>query len=356
MYITTNSQVKKIIEYIFASLSLIFFPISIFIIDLNKSSYKKTALVLSSLLAFIYISGINNFSGDSVSIQYILYIITIKFFWINYLSRKNIKERQKKILFISIFLFFYILLSFIITYFINSNLLEERKVYILLGGNQNSTNFINLSLMILVVSLFSNFRFLTIFLSISLFLISILWQNRTGIVLTPFVVLVHLLTNKKYLISGSFVFFIIINISTLLSFSSRLSSIGLETERSIIFMDAFNEMINGNYFYGGYKVDSSFLIDETKWTHNLILDIYRLSGIPGVIISILLIITTFVKTLKRKENMLLGLFCWFIGFVISMTSVVLESTVFEFILIFILLFNFYFLNKKNSETNLKISF
>ncbi len=356
MYNLSISQIKIKIQFIFASISLIFFPISILILEYNQNRYKKPILLLSIILAYIYLSGINNFSGDSVSIQYILYFITVKFLWINYLTRSNIKERKEKVLFISKFLIAFLILSFIITYFTKSNLVGERKVYMLLGSDdQNSTNYINILLMLLAILLFSNFRIIFLFLSIAVLILAFVWQNRTGIILTPIIVLVHLLINKRYFISGSFLLMIIITFPTLLNYSSRLSSLGLETERSIIVLDAFNSMINGDYFYGGYKVSASYLIDETKWTHNLVLDIYRLSGIPGVVVSLVVLAISFIKTCKRNSDLYLGIFCWVIGFVISMTSVVLESTMFEFLIIFILLFNFYFLTTLKVDNNLTYS-
>ena len=336
----------KIQNYL-ASIFLIFSPILILLYEFNKKTHNKKILLLSLCLAFIYLSGKNNFSGETISFIYVIYILIIKFIWINFLSRNNIKERQIRILDISKILLIYIIFSFLITYFVHSNLVVERKLSLLIGGSiENSTNYINILIMLLVVLLFSNMRIFFFIISLFVFVLSLIWQNRTGIILTPIVVIFNLLINKKFLLCGGLLLFIVVNFSTFLSFSSRLSSLGLETERSIIVIDAFNSMISGEYFYGGYKVSSSILVAETNWTHNFILDTYRLSGIPGVIISIFLLLISFIKTIKRDTEMLLGIFCWMIGFLISMTSVVLESTLLEFLIIFILLFNFYFLNTR----------
>lgn len=344
-----NSILK--IQNLLASIFLLFFPFLILIFEFNQTKYKKKILILSLCLAFIYLCGINNFSGETVSILYLSYIFIIKFSWINFLSRNKISERQIKILVISKFLLVYIILSFLITYFTNGNLVVERKLSLLIGGsNENSTNYINILLMLLVVLLFSNIRLLFVFVSIIVFVLSNIWQNRTGIILTPIILIFYLLINKKFLLCGSLLLFIIINFSTIISYSSRLSSLGIETERTTMVIDAYDELINGNYFFGGYKVKSNnSLVDATNWTHNFILDAYRLSGMPGVFISIFVLLISFIKTLNRKSELNLGLFCWIIGFLISMTSVVLESTIFEFLLIFILLFNFYFLDRKGND-------
>ena len=332
------------IEIYLASLFLLFSPFLIFLFELKHSRYKKIVVFLILILAYIYINGINNFSGNAVSIQYISYVIVVKFLWINYLTRHDIGDRQMKVFIISRIVLIYIIFSFFFTYIFRNDLLEARAVYLIFGGEQNSTNFVNLLLMSTVVLLFSKSKYWVIYSSSIIILISVLWQNRTGMVLTPLVLLVHLLNRQRYLLSIGFILIVSTNITTLLNISTRLSIEGLETERTIIFINAYNDMINGNNFFGGYKVDSTYLVAATNWTHNLVLDVYRLSGIPGVIISVIIIIITLIKTLYRKENMLLGLFCWIVGFIISMTSVVFESTIFEFLLVFILLFNFYFLS------------
>jgi hypothetical protein len=339
------------IQNILASIFLLFSPVLIIIFEFTQIKFKKKLILLSFLLAFIFWCGRDNFSGESVSNFYLIYIFTIRIFWINFLSRNNIYKRQSKILVVSKVLLGYILLSFLFTFLTNTNLVEERKLSLIFSSNyENSTNYVNILLMILVILLFSKIRLMFFFISFIIFLLSITWQNRTGIILTPVIVIFRLLLNKKYLLSFFLFIFILFNFKSFLNFSSRFSTLGLDTERTIIVVDAFNQLINGNYFFGGYKVsNNSTLVDQTNWTHNLILDAFRLAGVPGVIISILLLLISFIKNFNKDSNFILGLFCWFIGFILSMTSVVLESTLYEFLFIFILLFNFYFFEKNKNN-------
>lgn len=343
-YTFSKSEILFVLKACISSLSILFFPLFIVLYEFFAFCSKKTTFFWLFLICFIHVPGKNNFSGEPISLLYLIYLILIKVCGINFILRGNRDKQQKKIIYLAFFVLAYLVFSFLAVYFSDMSLLDTRGVRLfLISEIQNSTNYINVMVALLTILLFSDLKVMFALLSILVFFISFLWQNRTGLILTPFILIFFFLKNKNYILSFVFVSFILVNFPTLVSLSQRLSQIGLDSDRTILFADTLDSILSGQYFFGGYKVDSTFLADETKWAHNLFLDAYRLSGVPGMLFLILVFVFSLVKTIFSRHFHFINLFSWLIATILSFTSVVFESSLLEFLFIGILFFNIYLL-------------
>lgn len=344
-------NIKNPIYKILQCISFLFFPIALVFLDLNlfnpdklKNSNFFKLLIIFVILFYIYVIGRENFSGVGISLFEALYIYIIRLILIIFLANGDYTLRKIRITLFTKFILSYIVFSFIWTYFFYYELVAERTLNVFLtNGFQNSTNYINIIVIALTILLILKEKSFFFILILPSFIIAIIWQNRTGIILLPILFLILLLIEKKYLILMSFFIISTTLFSLVVNDETRIGQLGVESSRSLMAIESYNSLISFQYPFGGYKVNYS--IYDTFWIHNIFLDTYRLVGIPGFIIVFFVFIYSLIMTLKLKSSKIIGFIGWLISFFIASTSIVFESTHLEFIFIFILIFNFYFLKK-----------
>jgi len=105
-------------------------------------------------------------------------------------------------------------------------------------------------------------------------------------------------------------------------------------------------MISFEHFLGGF----TSTIDNTPWLHNAILDFYRVAGLLPAFGLLILILYAGWKNIVSATTWFRRGIAWGIGTIVAMTSVVFEGHTLELIYFLLIVFNFYFVPCKQSNT------
>jgi hypothetical protein len=302
----------------------------------------RASVVLAALFAggcmLVYLLGRENFAGggaSSVAASYYFFthaIPALAFFL------TSSKDKGSLMRAFSFAVCAFVLITALATYVLRPDLIPERTMYLpLLLGENNSTGLINSSALAAAVMtlLYRDSRIGLAFTSLTLML-SLIWLNRTGLFLSTVIILTWLTSVADWkrraflvllcLLAG----YVLISTGALtdLLIIDRLTSEGLSSPRWLVQVDALDNLLGGNYPLGGY----SNTIYDIEWIHNMLLDAYRLAGIPAVVIWSTTIIYTLATLLMRRPSSR-QLVVWSMALLVSMTAVVFEAHPIEFLTI-----------------------
>jgi hypothetical protein len=305
-------------------------------------SFKKIELVFAITIiasAFIfYIGGHQNISGQGISFYYGFYLVAL--IALSSLLINSIRK-DERIYYFNDIIFFYLALSFVYSILFYPEVLASRELVLLFHSSLgNSTNFINLNVLCCVLLYIGNKRRVIPYLVISL-AFSILWQNRTGMILSSFLLIICRIDRKSvyllFLTAVAIIFFIFEEylISIL---PARLAVEGLESVRWVVQMEALQSMLSFGYPLGGFTPT----IDIVPWLHNVILDTYRVVGFFPSFGLLTMILYGGWRNIIAGPSWIRRSIAWVVGTTIAMTSVVFEGHILEYIYFILIVFNFYF--------------
>jgi hypothetical protein len=238
-------------------------------------------------------------------------------------------------------IYFYLTIFFLLNLIFYPSLTISRELFwfpdFSLG---NSTNYINVyALLSLRLIYFQKTSIRNLLFLFPLVLFSIQWDNRTGLLLSMFLfIFIFYRINKIYLLI-IFIFLLILFslIETTFYSNLRIYNSGLESIRWLVWEDAFDSIKLGEYFKGGFNS----IYNDTIWMHNLWLDIYRLSGFYLFLISVIsLLVLPILISIIYDVSYLVILICTEL---VAFTSVPLEGSYLEFLIVIGGILQVYFL-------------
>lgn len=137
--------------------------------------------------------GRSNISGIGVSWIAALYLFLLRMTAVLFIMRVVSNNSPAMIIVVKT-IYYYLLLSFVYSYFLFPTSYQDRELVLLFQSDSgNSVNYINCMVMVLVLLYLINDR--NIFIRLFLLLISVIWGNRTGMILTPLILIVHHISN-----------------------------------------------------------------------------------------------------------------------------------------------------------------
>ena len=332
-----NILIKNIL-FIFSPFLLFFDQLYLYYnIKRFKVNLREINLFFISffILTYIYIYGGDNISKFGISLPVSFYSIITKISLLFYIY--NNPDSLKNLLYL---IFIWISLSFIYTFYYQNQYVNLRYVFLFLtGSKQNSTNFINILVILTSIMILKKNNYILFFIIIGL-LISFIWKNRTGLIFFPTFYITILLIKKKYLFLIPSFFIFLFNYKYIFSLT-RFKSEGITSMRWLTQYETFVSWINFKYPYGGYTI----ILGDTIWAHNIFLDAYRLTGFYLPVALLILYIYSFIKTLLITNNLAIRLLVWTTSLFLSLSSVVFEGTNLELVFITLGIFNFFFIDK-----------
>ncbi|WP_029922519.1 hypothetical protein [Nevskia soli] len=174
---------------------------------------------------------------------------------------------------------------------------------------------------------------------IGVIFLAVMYLNRTGMLLSATYLCVFFLTTNKMTAKQRWpAFFGVAFLGLILGgpfFDSfmdsvqpamaRLSDEGLESARYEVQWHGLSLLFSGEYPLGGAQLNG---VGSTEWYHNLLLDAYRVAGIPTMLIFAFLTAISF-HALRKAHSFNLFVI-WMVALFIASTSVVLEGFMAEY--------------------------
>ncbi len=315
----------------------------------RDKSQLVTVFITAFFATFFYIIGYKNISGFGISIFHGIYMallsITVSIFVIE-LSKAGLINK------FNLAVYWYLVFSFLYTLVLFPDLRQFRELKLLFDTEAgNSTNFINTLVMCCTLMYLIKNRGFYIYI-IPVFILSFLWENRTGMLLISFLILIYYFDGKRLF----FIFSLALILAFVLPFlfykvdltsyiPTRFNEEGLNSIRWLEQSVALQSILNLNYPFGGYTP----LTDISPWIHNVFFDMYRVAGLFPAFTLLLLVMFAGWRSYKLSQESFRRVVTWAIGTSVAMTSVVFEGHIIEFIYFLIIVFNFYFIPEKNDR-------
>lgn len=151
------------------------------------------------------------------------------------------------------------------------------------------------------------------------------WANRTGLVMGGFLLFVgairHGLSAGRAVKIG-LAFVLVLPLLQVSPLGARFASEGLQSLRWVSQLDAVLSVFLGQYPDGGYQN----VLGDTIWVHNFFLDVYRIAGIPHLVVTFALALWCLVWGARGDSWARVH---WGVCFAVAATSVPLEGQLAE---------------------------
>lgn len=304
-------------------------------IELKAPLVIMFALIVIQLYVYLVIGSINIMPeplGESEALYTVLAISAVV------LPLFISRDRNTLILYSFLSLFSYCAISLVYTILAEPYLVPLRLVSLPFAqGVANSPGVVNTMILSSVILVYYYFKG---WISISLIAISLVLSsvmlNRTGVILCIVILMIYM--KKEYfvkkvnantlsfslLVIGMILSFILYNIYLFEPVIERLRIDGLGTGRWVNQLDGLNAILNLDMPNGGIQVR----MDHTLWFHNVLIDAYRVSGLTGLVSSILpLLFLAIYMTYKNKSKYDYVLLILFM--LVVMSSIPIEGGAYE---------------------------
>jgi len=171
-------------------------------------------------------------------------------------------------------------------------------------------------------------------------LVSIAFQNRTGMLLSVLLLIFLLLKRQTWNIWQKFFWITTITSVIYLTYFllvepivanplARLMSEGLQTERYEIQLEGLKMIIQGRHLFGGGQLSGTA---DTFWYHNIFIDAYRVAGILGLVLFVAVVLISFLNAVESRSIEVFS--AWVCAFALVCTSVVMEGFLIEYLATF----------------------